>query len=469
PIQPATLDGNYDTLIAFLQINNNLYDGLFRLDDTMNVEPNLATDYHQVDDTTYEITLREGVVFHDGSPFTSADVISSIDRIRNDTELASKQKTYISNVETVTALGDHKVQFKLKQPDASFIRVLATIIYITPKAVIDKVGNVKFGQNPVGTGPFKFEEWNRGDGVVLTANCDYWGEKPIPSQVEFRFSSEPATQVSALQSGEIDIATEITPDLVAGLKSSPNVDVKIGASNKTWFVTMNTLTGPLADKRVRQALNYAIDKEAITKQLFDGAAQPVGQIYAPDVFGYSKDVTPYPYDPERAKQLLAEAGFNSGNPLTLEFVNSYTDFNADWQSIASYLTNVGIVVKTRFDANFFGDTWLKKQMAPQQIYVSRNNNYLMDADFALGLTLDGARRGLYFHTPETDALIAEARGTSDPAKRQAAYDKLNASLYEEAPVIFLYAVDMIYGVNAKVDWMPLANQYIFAAGMKKAQ
>lgn len=467
PVQPASLDGNYDTIIDFAQVSRNLYDGLFKLDDDMQIQPNLATDYIQLDGLTYEVTLRKGVVFHDGSPFTAADVVSTFDRITNDKQLASKQRTYVSNVNSVTEVGDYKVKFTLKQPDASFIRVLASIINITPKSVINKVGNVKFGKNPVGTGPYKFEMWNQGDSVVLKANCNYWGKKPIPGQVEFRFISEPATQISSLQSGEIDIATHLVPDLAVGLKTSTVVSVQSINSNVSVSLSMNTLKGPFSDQRVRQALNYAVDKDAITKKLLHGYAVPIGQPYAPSAFGYTKEVGPYPYDPERAKKLLKEAGYNGSNPLQVEFVNFRADLNPVWESVASYFSDVGILVKTRFNPNFFADTWVTKKMLPNQIFVMSATNVLMDVDFNLGLYLDGARRGLYFNTPESDAAIAEARGLADVRKRQAAYDKFNAKLHETAPVVFLYSTQETYGTSKRINWKPRADGAIYAAGITK--
>ncbi len=321
PVQPDTLDGNYETLVMFQQLNRNMYDGLFRFDDTINVQPALATGYEQPDSLTYDITLRKALFSTMARPSARRTCCQHSIAFPTIRSWPPSRKPYINNVESVTALSDYKVRFKLKKPDASFVRVLAFDYHHYAQAVIEKLGNAEFGRNPVGTGPFKFERWNQGDSVVLKANCDYWGEKPIPSEVEFRFISEPATQISSLQSGEIDIATDVTPRSSAGLASSPNVAVRTVSGNKTVFVSLNTLEGPLADKRVRQALNYAVDKQAIADQLYAGLAKPLGQMYAPSVFGYSKSVEPYPYDPERAKQLLAEAGYNKDNPLRLDYIN----------------------------------------------------------------------------------------------------------------------------------------------------
>lgn len=467
PTQPSTLDANYDTLIHFQQISRNLFDGLFKLDDEMQVQPNLAADYTQLDEVTYEFALRDDVVFHDGSPFTADDVVFTFDRISNDAQLASRQRTYVSNINAVEKVDDHTVRIRLNTPDASFLRVLASIIYITPKSVVESEGGVAFGTNPVGTGPFKFERWNQGDSIVLTANCDYWGDQAIPSEVEFRFISEPATQVSSLQSGEIDIATDVAPDLATGLESASGVSVQTAGGNQIVWVGLNPADGPISDERVRQALNYAVDKDAITEQLLGGYAVPVGQPYGPSIFGYTESIDPYPYDPDRARELLAEAGYADG--LAIELVTHRGDLTAVWQSVAAYLGGVGIAVTTRQDPNFFVDTWVQSRMRSDQAHLTLVTNILMDADFNLGLFLDGARRGLYFNTEETDALILRARGIADNAERQAAYDQLNEILHRTAPLIYLYAPNAIYGTSDAIDWSPRPDGAIYLAGVTKTQ
>jgi len=466
PTQPTTLDPNYATLVMFAQISRNMFDGLFKLDDQMQIQPNLAEGYEQVDDLTYDITLRDDVTFHDGSPFTAADVISTFDRISNDDELASQQRSYVANVASVEELDEHQVRFTLAQPDASFLKVLATLIYITPGATIAEVGDIEFGRNPVGTGPFELASWNEGDSVVLSANCDYHGSEPIPSEVEFRFISEPATQISSLQSGEIDIATAVTSDLAASLQSSSDVEVRSVEGNQTNWISMNTNEGPFADERVRQAMNHAVNKEAITSQLLGGYGTPAGQLYASSVFGFSSDVDAYAYDPDRARELLDEAGYAEGE-VEIEFVNFREELNPVWQAVAANLGDAGFTVTTTFDPNYFADVWQAGNQAPNQIVIRANNNLTMDADFALGLELDGARRGLYFSTPETDAAIAAARAEPDPIARQALYDELNANLNATAPVVFLYSTDLIYGANSRIDWQPRSDGAIYLAGVTK--
>ncbi len=463
---PTTLDANYDTIIYFTQVYRNLFDGLFKLNDDMEVVPDLAASFDQPDDLTYDIALRDDVTFHDGSPFTSADVVSTFDRITNDTELASKQKSYVANVASVEAVDEHNVKITLKQPDASFIRVLATLIYITPASVISEVGDADFGTNPVGTGPFKFESWNGSDSVVLSANCDYHDGETIPSTVEFRFITEPATAVSSLQSGELDIAMALPPDLAATLEGSSDLKVQEEEGNRTFFLSPNTLEGPFADQKVRQALNYAIDRESLTTQLLGGHATPRGQVNASSVFGFSEDVKPYPYDPEKAEELLADAGYKPGE-VQIELVLDQDIYRPQWQAIAASLADSGFEVTTTFDPNFFADTFLAKKMGPNQIYFNSTANVLMDADFPMGLHLDGARRGLYFHTPETDKAIAEARAIADPDERQKAYDKLNAELFDVAPVGFLWTDELLYGTSTRIDWTPRPDQAIYLAGVTK--
>lgn len=466
PTQPTTLDPNYETLVMFAQISRNMFDGLFKLDDDMEVQPNLAEGYEQVDDLTYDITLRDDVTFHDGAAFTAADVLSTFDRIQNDEDLASKQRSYVANVASVEEVDEHTVRFTLAKPDAAFLKVLATLIYITPKDAIAEAGDTAFGRAPIGTGPFKLDKWNDGDSVVLTANCDYYGDKPIPSAVEFRFISEPATQISSLQSGEIDIATAVTSDLAASVETSSEVEIRSVEGNQTNWISMNTKEGPFTDERVRQAMNYAVDKDALTEQLLGGYGTPAGQLYASSVFGSSSDIKAYPYDPERAKELLAEAGYSEGE-VKVEFVNFREELNTVWQAVAANLGDAGFNVTTNFDPNYFTDVWQAGAQGPNQIAIRANNNLTMDADFALGLELDGARRGLYYSTPETDAAIAAARGESDPDKRQELYDTLNTSLFETAPVLFLYSTDLIYGASNRIDWQPRADGAIYLAAVTK--
>lgn len=466
PVQPPTLDPNYDTNVDFAQISRNLFDGLFKLDDDMKVQPSLATKYEQLDDVTYNITLRDGVTFHDGSSFTAADVISTFTRITSDEKLASKQKSYVANVATVTEIDKHQVKFTLKQPDASFIKTLASLIYITPAETISKEGNSHYGKNPVGTGPFKLKSWSEGDNVVLAANCDYFGSGTIPSEVEFRFIAEPATAVSSLQSGELDITTAVAPDLAAELKSNSEVSVHAIDGNLTYWLAPNTLEGPFSNPLVRQALNYGIDKKAITEQLLGGYATPRGQLYSENVFGSSPNVEPYPYDPEKANELLTAAGYSRGQ-VPIELVNFREELRPVWQAIAATLGDAGFNVTTKFDPHFVADTYLAGKMRPNQVMITPNYNLIADADYALGLHLDGARRGLYFHAPETDAAIAKARGISDPHARQQAYNDLNATIHEIAPVGFLYNNKDIYGSSSHINWKPRPDGAIYLAHVIK--
>lgn len=466
PVQPSSLDPNYDTLVDFAQVSRNLFDGLFRLDDDMQIQPNLATGFEQVDDITYEVALRDDVTWHDGSAFTADDVVATFVRIASDEALASKQKSYVANVASVVATDEHTVTFTLKAADGAFIKTLATLIYIVPGGVIDELGLAEFGKSPVGTGPFRLEAWNEGYSVVLAANCDYFGGTPLPSQVEFRFISESATAVSSLQSGELDITTRVSADLARGLESNPDVKVQSIEGSLTFWLAPNTLEGPFADPLVRQALNYAVDKDTITEELLGGFAAPSGQVVSEPVLGSSDAVKPYPYDPDKTRELLKKAGYGVGE-VPVELVIFREELRPAWQAIAANLEDAGFAVTTQFDPAFYADVFLAKEMRPDQILIASINNLLMDEDYALGLHLDGARRGIYFHTTATDAAIAEARAISDPEARQEAYGDLNAELYELAPVGFLWNITDIYGTSSRIDWTPRPDGAIYLAGVTK--
>ena len=365
--EPSSLDGNYDTLVIPAQISHNLYDGLFTVDRNLKVQPNLATGYVRADPRTYRIALREGVTFHDGVPFTSADVVNTVDRIVNDKNLASKQTSYVNNVASVTPDGDHSVVFTLKQPDASFIAGLASLLFITPKSTIEKVGGASFATRPVGTGPFKFVEWVKGDHLTMEANCDYWQGDPKVSRVTWRFTPDPATAVASLQSGQTDMVPFMSADLAEPLKRDDRYTVTDVEGIRNMWVTLNSFAGATTDVRVRQALNYAINRDAIVNDLLKGGGVPSGQPANKNVFGYAPAVSPYPYDPGKAKQLLAEAGHATG--LKLTFVNDKAVNNLPWQAVADQLKAVGIEVTLKNDANYFANTFLKKQMGANTMFI----------------------------------------------------------------------------------------------------
>ncbi|MGH3352312.1 MAG: ABC transporter substrate-binding protein [Nocardioides sp.] len=466
PEEPTSLDGNYDTLVVPAQVSANLYDGLFTLNEDLDPVPNLAADYTQPDATTYKMTLRDDVTFHDGSKFTSADVINSFDRITKDKKLASKQTTYVSNIASIKADGEHAVTFKLIEPDASFVKTLASLLYITPKAATDELGNAKFATNPVGSGPFKFSEWVKGDHLTMDANCDYWRGEPKVSRVVWRFISQPATALAGLESGQIDMVPYVSPDLVESLKSNPDFEVTTVPGVRSFFVQMNSFEGPTKDPRVRQALNYAIDKEAIVTDLLKGAGLPSGQLATPAVFGYNPAVTPYPYDPEKAKQLLSEAGFANG--LTLTIYNDKAVNNLPWQAVGEQLKKVGINVRLKTDANYFPNTFLEKKMGANEMYMAGCSSLALDADFCMGLTFDSKRRGLYFNSPETDQLITQARGEQSEVARQKIYDELMVELHEAAPVLFLYSSVDTYARSSQVSFTPRSDQKLWLWNAKKS-
>lgn len=466
PEEPTSLDGNYDTLVVPAQINQNLYDGLFTMDKDLKITPNLATGYKQVDPKTYRVDLRD-VKFHDGTPFTSADVVNSFDRITNDTTLASKQTSYVSNVANVKADGAHSVIFTLKQPDSSFIGALASLLFMTPKAAIEKEGNATFATKPVGTGPFKFVEWVKGDHLTMQANCDYWQGPPKVSKVVWKFVSDPATAIASLQSGQTDLAPFVSPDQAKPLRGDDRYAVKTVQGNRNIWVMMNSFAGPTKDVRVRQALNYAIDKDALTSDLLKGGGVPSGQPANKNVFGFDPSIAPYPHDPEKAKQLLSEAGYASG--LKLTFINDRAVQNLAWQAVGDQLKAVGIDVTLKNDANYFPNTFLKKKMPANTLYIQGCSNQVLDADYCLGLTFDSKRRGLYYNSPATDKLIADGRAEPDRAKRQQIYNELMQKLHDQAPVIFLYANIDTYVMTSGLSFTPRGDQKIWLWDVDKAK
>ena len=314
--EPKSLDPAADTAVNDFRILMNVYDGLVRYKSgTLEPEPALATSWTISDDgLTYTFKLREGIKFHDGSPFNAEAVVFNFERMLKEDHPYHDTgpfplSFFFSTVDTVTAIDDSTVEFKLSAPYAPFLSNLAypTGLIVSPAAV--KEYGKDFGRHPSGTGPFKFEEWESNTRVVVTRNEDYWDGAPSLEAVVYRPITDANTRVAEMLSGGIDLMVEVPPDNVAAFEEDDSFKVYEQAGPHVWFLILNAKEGPFADKRVRQAVNYAIDKKSLVENVLQGTAE-VAAGPTPPAFAWAYDdsLEPYPYDPEKAKALLKEAG-----------------------------------------------------------------------------------------------------------------------------------------------------------------
>ncbi|MEW6266931.1 MAG: ABC transporter substrate-binding protein [Thermodesulfobacteriota bacterium] len=424
-----------------------VFDMLYLRDGQGNPQPRLATSHQIVNDTTWEFKLRTGVKFHHGTVMTAKDVKFSLDRM-TDPQTKAFFAPFYSTIKEVKVIDDSTFQVLTKAPDPLLLKRLSLNLFILPSELFKEKGAEAFFQNPVGTGPFKFVSWTRNDRMIFEANEAYWDGAPKVKRVILRPVPEAATRLAELQTGNADIITNIPPFLVPQVKSAPNVDVRSISSGRVMFLYINCLAeGPLKNKKVRQALNYAVDKKSIIDNILKGSGVPMPVNLTPYHFGYDSSLKPYAYDPAMAKKLLAEAGYSSG--LKLVFNSPSGRYLLDKevaQAIAGMFNAVGI--QTEMKVHEWGTyTQILTGKKLQDIGFIGWGNTLNDADgnFQPYFTPDSVFS--YYSTPALADRINAARTTLDEKKRMEIYKEAQKEVYEEAPLVFLYQQIDHYGVS----------------------
>ncbi|MFS8639316.1 MAG: ABC transporter substrate-binding protein [Symbiobacteriaceae bacterium] len=295
----------------------NIFDGLVTRTPDGKVVPEIAESWEQPDPTTYVFKLRRGVKFHNGEDLTADDVVFTFERILAEDGLdgqPSPRKGLVEPLQSVEKVDDYTVRMKLAQPSQAFLQLLVHT-QIVPKDYVEEVGSAGLAEKPVGAGPFRFVSGTLDGEIVLERFEDYYGGSPeLPPvgpaklrRVVFRMMPEPVTRIAALKAGEVHIIQEVPPDQVEQLQGDPGIQVKVTQGTRLYMIELNNQK--LADPRVRQALNYAVDWDAILKELYRGHAHRVATALLPSGFGYNPDLKPYPYDPDKARELLRQAGY----------------------------------------------------------------------------------------------------------------------------------------------------------------
>lgn len=451
-----SFDPHEDTSTAAMAIFRNVFDSLVDRDAELNLVPALAESWENVDELTWEFKIREGVVFHDGTPLTANDLVFSFERVL-DPEAASRSQPRIAVIDRVEAPDDFTFRIITAEPFAPLPSILM-YIYALPAAAYEELGPEQFALTPVGTGPYRVVEWVRDDHVSLERFDDYWNGAAVLPSVEFRPIPEAATRVAALQAGELDIATLIPTIDVPVIEGNPDLSIRNVTSLRTIFVGMNTWEGPLSDVRVRQALNHAVDVPSIINNLLSGFGTQIASVTGPAEFGFNPDVQPYPYDPERARELLAEAGFADGFSTTLDTpIGRYLQDVEISQAIAGMLGDVGVQVEVRqAEFNEYFDRWVAGEI--EGLYFLGYGASTMDADGVMASHFDSERRSPYYNSPESDELIHAAMQTFSDEERLEIYHELMQYLHDQAPWIFLFNQEDIYGVVANLEWTPMPDE-----------
>lgn len=466
---PETLDAQRSTVQQTLNVSYHINEPLFQLDYATNdVTPLLATSYQALDDTTWEVKLQEGVTFTNGEPFNADVVRYSLLRV-NKPELNSPATIYVRPIADVQVVDETTVRIVTDGP-APVLPLYLTRIAMVPPAYVEEVGDDAFGQNPIGTGPYKLVRWVKDDRVVLEANTDYWRGAPSIDQVTFVSIPETATRMAALQTGEADIVTQVAVDQArllerAGITIAPIPGLRL--MMVAFMLEGEAGSTPLYDVRVRQALNYAVDKQAIVDDILGGYGKVLeGQALSSEYFGFNPGVEAYPYDPERARELLAEAGYTDDNALQLTLYGPQGRYLRDsevLQAIGGQLREAGIDAEVEIlEWGLFINRLLAKDFATAAFWGAST---VPDADAWLGAMLGTGAAYSVYTNPDLDALLAEGARTVDRDARLAIYQQAAELIHEQAPFIFLYQQVDVYGVTPRVSgWTPSPDESIYLWG-----
>lgn len=389
--------------------------------------PHLATSWDNPDELTWRFELKPDVVFHDGTPVTAADVVASYERLVG---LEGPLTAQWAAVESFEAEGDHAVVVTTTEPLGTMLSNLA-LLFVAPAAGMDEPD---FFLDPVGSGPFVVEDYRVNDQLVLTANADYWGTVPEVDRLIIRDIPEVSTLVTAIETGEVDLTWGLPPDQVGSLLGNDAVTVESMPSFVYYMNWFNSAREPFTDERVRRAMWHAVDTEALVSDLFAGSAEVATAPIPSTVFGHAAQ-TPYEYDPEKAKQLLAEAGYPDGFATTLDVSNGggpqireiAQTLISDWQAIG---VDVTLAEKERA-------VWLEDLIALEwDMNLLINSVLTGDADFTLGRLYPTAANRTGYGNPELDEVLSQARASLDQEERETLYAEANRIIWEDAVGVF---------------------------------
>lgn len=467
----------------------NMFDGLVTRDTRSGVHLELAEAMNWLDGQTLEVKLRQGVKFHNGQEMTADDVVFTFERIINENAIeypephTSPRKGLIAPLESVEKLDDYTVKFNFNGvwPPAMQLLVHQQIV---PKAYLEEVGTKGFIEKPIGTGPFKFVEGQLDDKIVLERFDDYWGGAPDlapvgPACVEraiFRVIPEASTRVAALLAGEVDIIAAVPPELVNTLDLTPGVEVKTAAGTEPQWLQLNVSHPLFADQQVRQALNYAVDKDLIVEAIYGGRAVPLPGPLSPFNNFVNKNLQPYPYDPDTALSMLAEAGWTDSNgdgildkdgqPFAFT-IDTLEPWRPLAEGVAGMLREIGLDAGVRFweysvvrdqllacERQSFLDDWGDSAFDPVGHYEAKWHTYVQGQPYGRG-------NFMCYSNPRVDELIKAGEVEANPAQRQAIYDEAQQIVYDEAPAVFLILPEVAEASSDRVqNWEPASDSRI---------
>jgi peptide/nickel transport system substrate-binding protein len=464
------MDADIDSLDPYLSytpsslsIQHNIFDYLLERDASGKIVPGLAESWSAIDNTTLEFKLRHNVKFQNGEDFNADSVQFSAQRML-DESLNSGVRTRFTSISEVKIIDPYTVRFLLTRPDPALLDNLTNQMAMLPPKYVQDGGNSALASKPIGTGPFKFVDWVQNDHLTLEANEAYWSGsvkgQPKVKTVVFRPVPRAGTRLADLQSGQADMVVGLTADQAKALQSgSGAARVERADVPGYQYIFFNTRLAdtPLKDARVRQALNYAIDRNALVQSLYAGTVQSLTQPVGPLTQGYDPSLQGYPYDPARAKRLLADAGVPNGFDLTLDVIQADRGDLID--AVAAQLSQIGVKVNVQvFESGAFNDRWIGHNL--DGLFFVR---WVTFADPGTLNLLASCNGFLSFSCSTTaDTFIQQGESTLDEAVRTKSYQQAMKVLNDDPFALYLTTLSGLYGVSNRVTgWMPSSSGYLY--------
>jgi peptide/nickel transport system substrate-binding protein len=459
------------------QVNRMMHENLVRFSTSMQLEPALAESWSSSKDgLTWTFKLRKGVKFHDGTPFDAKAVKYFFDRVLGD-EKPFKASLYAPVVQSAEVVDPSTVRVTLKQPFGAFLFIMAH----SAGAIVSPAAHQKWGKDlalhPVGTGPFKFVEWVKGDHVTMERNDAYWGGAPNLDRVVVKTVREDQARVLMLESGGADLIVNIPTEEIPRLKKDPRFVVESSATARALFIVMNVKKKPFDDVRVRQALNHAVNRDAIVKELFQNNAQVIPGPVSPLQNGYA-NLTGYAYDPKKAKDLLAKAGKSS---LKVKLWSPKGRFVKDYelaQAVQQDLAAVGVeaTLSTMEWGAYLAATKAPADNTDRELFLLGWSPSTGEARWGMfpilhssQLAPKGDNRGFFVSKPLDDAIDKATLAATEPARLGALRESQQIAI-NEAPYIFLISPNMVVGSSKKLHGvvnLPLELTYLSEKSWKE--
>lgn len=421
----------------------------------------LAERWEVTEPNTWIFHLRRDIKSHDGHPLTAADVVFSIDRLKNDPQTA--QRANVARIKSTEVVDEHTVKFVTHEPTAELLEYMTDRVMVMQKRLHEEHGAREADRrHPYGFGPYRLRELVIGNRIVLEKNPDWPGIRPEnPDVVIYRLMREPEQRVTALLNGEIDIAQYVPPHLGPRIEGARGVRIVTASAIEMMFLAMSPKSPPWDNRKLRQAVAYAIDREAIIKALMQGQAQVLHGPLSRGQYGFDPDLEPkYSYDPDKARGLVKEAGFPSGVDVDLFTpVGRYVNDKQAAEAMAAMLSAVGI--RTTLRTPEWSTLWSDVQKGNVPFYYMGRGGMIGPGPAISQYFETGGSPRIGYSNPEVDALLRKARETFDENEYRKVVNRALSKLLDDAPAHFLWQHNILYGVADGVEFTPRPDHRVF--------